>query len=64
VSYGVVRYGYGLQLPQLAAEFSLSPRTAGAIASGSFAAYCVAALAAQRLIAWRGAGWCCGWPPR
>ncbi|MDF2968443.1 MAG: putative Chloramphenicol resistance protein permease of the major facilitator superfamily [Nocardioidaceae bacterium] len=55
VSYGVVRYGYGLQLPQLAGEFSLSPRTAGAIASGSFVAYCAAALAAQRLIAWRGA---------
>ena len=55
VTYGMVRYGYGLQLPQLAAEFSLSPRTAGAIASGSFAAYCVAALVAQRLIAWRGA---------
>lgn len=55
VTYGMVRYGYGVQLPQLAAEFSLSSRTAGAIASGSFAAYCVAALAAQRLIAWRGA---------
>lgn len=55
VTYGMVRYGYGLQLPQLAAEFSLSSQTAGVIASGSFAAYCVAALAAQRLIAWRGA---------
>lgn len=55
VTYGVVRYGYGLQLPQLAAEFSLSPRTAGAVAAGSFAAYCAAALAAQRLIARRGA---------
>lgn len=55
VTYGVVRYGYGLQLPQLAAEFSLSPRTAGAVAAGSFAAYCAAALASQRLIARRGA---------
>jgi len=55
VTYGIVRYGYGLQLPQLTAEFSLSSRTAGAIAAGSFAAYCAAALAAQRLIAWRGA---------
>lgn len=55
VTYGVVRYGYGLQLPQLAAEFSLSPRTAGAVAAGSFAAYCAAALAAQRLIDRRGA---------
>ena len=55
VAYGMVRYGYGLQLPQLAEEFSLSTRASGAIASGSFAAYCVAALGAQRLIAWRGA---------
>ncbi|HSP36840.1 MAG TPA: YbfB/YjiJ family MFS transporter [Frankiaceae bacterium] len=55
VTYGMVRYGYGLQLPQLTAEFALTPRTAGAIASGSFAAYCVAALVAQRLIARRGA---------
>jgi MFS family permease len=55
VTYGMVRYGYGLQLPQLAAEFSLSARTSGAIAAGSFAAYCVAALAAQRLIERRGA---------
>ncbi|SOD97693.1 YbfB/YjiJ family MFS transporter [Blastococcus haudaquaticus] len=55
VTYGVVRYGYGLQLPRLTAEFSLSPRAAGAIAAGSFAAYCAAALAAQRMIARRGA---------
>ncbi len=55
VTYGVVRYGYGLQLPTLTAEFSLSPQVAGVIAAGSFAAYCVAALVAQRLIARRGA---------
>ena len=55
VTYGAVRYGFGLQLPQLSAEFSLSSRTAGTIAAGSFAAYCVAALAAQRLIRSRGA---------
>lgn len=55
VTYGVVRYGYGLQLPTLTAEFSLSPQVAGAIAAGSFAAYCVAALVAQQLIARRGA---------
>ncbi|WP_298803734.1 MFS transporter [uncultured Pseudokineococcus sp.] len=55
LTYGVVRFGYGLQLPQLSAEFSLPPGLAGAIASGSFAAYCVAALVAQRLIAARGA---------
>ncbi|MEJ5886993.1 MFS transporter [Pseudokineococcus marinus] len=55
LAYGVVRFGFGLQLPQLSAEFSLSSGLAGAIASGSFAAYCVAALVAQRLIAARGA---------
>ncbi|WNB86879.1 MFS transporter [Cellulomonas sp. ATA003] len=56
VAYGLVRYGYGLQLPQLTEDFALSPGIAGAIASGSFGAYCVAALAAQRLIGRRGAG--------
>ena len=55
VTYGAVRFGYGLHLPQLSAEFALSSRTAGAIAAGSFAVYCVAALVAQRLIRSRGA---------
>lgn len=55
VTYGMVRYGYGLQLPQLSTEFALSSRTAGVIAAGSFAAYCAAAWAAQRLIDQRGA---------
>ncbi|KQT94308.1 hypothetical protein ASG49_05300 [Marmoricola sp. Leaf446] len=50
ITYGVVRYGFGLQLPVLAREFSLSSGLAGLVAAGSFAAYCVAALAAQRLI--------------
>ncbi|WP_251149954.1 MFS transporter [Cellulosimicrobium sp. Marseille-Q4280] len=53
VTYGMVRYGYGLQLPQLTAELGLSPTAAGAIASGSFAAYCAAALWAQRSMARR-----------
>lgn len=55
VTYGVVRYGFGLQLPRLSEEFGLTSAQAGAIAAGSFAAYCVAALAAQRLIDRRGA---------
>lgn len=55
VTYGVVRYGFGLQLPRLSEEFGLTSGQAGAIAAGSFAAYCVAALAAQRLIGRRGA---------
>lgn len=55
VTYGVVRYGFGLQLPRLSEEFALSSGVSGAIAAGSFAAYCVAALAARRLIPRRGA---------
>ncbi|WP_380165148.1 MFS transporter [Jannaschia sp. R86511] len=55
VTYGAVRYGFGLQLPTLAAEFDLSPRTSGLIASGSFVAYCLAALVARRVIDRRGA---------
>src|SRR3712207_5527188 len=55
VTYGLVRFGYGLQLTQLSAEFSLTPSASGLIASGSFAAYCVAALVARRTIDRRGA---------
>ncbi|WP_432573234.1 MFS transporter [Kineococcus sp. SYSU DK005] len=54
VTYGVVRFGFGLQLTRLSAEFSLSPGTAGLIASGSFAAYCVSALLARRVVDRRG----------
>ena len=50
ITYGVVRFGYGLHLPQLTAELSLSPRLAGPIASGSFAAYCATALVAGRVV--------------
>ncbi|MCM3533992.1 YbfB/YjiJ family MFS transporter [Cellulosimicrobium funkei] len=53
VTYGVVRYGYGLQLPTLTSELGLSSAAAGAIAAGSFAAYCAAALGAQRAMARR-----------
>ncbi|MBE9925055.1 MFS transporter [Cellulosimicrobium cellulans] len=53
VTYGVVRYGYGLQLPTLTTELGLSSAAAGAIAAGSFAAYCAAALGAQRTMARR-----------
>ncbi|WP_186381211.1 YbfB/YjiJ family MFS transporter [Cellulosimicrobium sp. TH-20] len=53
VTYGVVRYGYGLQLPTLTTELGLSSAAAGAIAAGSFAAYCAAALGAQRAMARR-----------
>lgn len=55
VVYGLVRFGYGLYLPVLSAEFSLSSSLAGTIAAGSFVAYCVAALAAQRALVSTGA---------
>ncbi|WKN50115.1 MFS transporter [Nocardioides sp. Arc9.136] len=51
VTYGLVRFGYGLHLPVLADEFAISPGIAGAVAGGSFAGYCAAALLAHRLVA-------------
>ncbi|MEX5720790.1 MFS transporter [Geodermatophilus maliterrae] len=50
VTYGLVRFGYGLHLPTLVSEFGLPAAVAGAIAAGSFAGYCAAALLAQWLI--------------
>lgn len=50
VTYGLVRFGYGLHLPTFTAEFILPPVVAGGIAAGSFAGYCAAALLAQWLI--------------
>jgi predicted MFS family arabinose efflux permease len=51
VTYGLARYGYGLYLPEFRADFGLSARAAGSIASGSFLAYCLAAALAARLVA-------------
>jgi predicted MFS family arabinose efflux permease len=42
VTYGLARYGYGLYLPTLRAEFALSATTAGTLASVSYASYCLA----------------------
>lgn len=50
VTYGLVRFGYGLHLPTFTAEFALPAAAAGGIAAGSFAGYCAAALLAQWLI--------------
>ena len=46
VCYGLARFAYGLFVPAFGAEFGLDARTAGAIASSSYAAYCVAIVAA------------------
>ena len=51
VTYGLVRFGYGLHLPTFTAEFALPAAVAGSIAAGSFAGFCAAALLARRLIA-------------
>lgn len=47
VCYGMARFAVGLFLPAFRAEFGLAAATAGAIASGGYAAYCVAILAAS-----------------
>lgn len=54
-TYGVVRYGFGLQLPQLSTELGIDAATAGLVAAGSFASYCLVALLAGRLVVRRGA---------
>lgn len=41
LSYGLARFAYGLLLPQIREDLSLSPSTAGWIGSGAFAAYCL-----------------------
>jgi predicted MFS family arabinose efflux permease len=46
VCYGLARFAYGLFVPAFTAEFRLDAATAGAIASGSYAAYCVAIVVA------------------
>ncbi len=46
VCYGLARFAYGLFVPTFRAEFGLDAATAGAIASGSYAAYCVGIVAA------------------
>ncbi|WP_138733646.1 MFS transporter [Modestobacter excelsi] len=50
VTYGLARYGFGLYLPQLRSEFGITSSTAGSIAAGSYLAYCLTALLAQRWV--------------
>ncbi len=44
--YGLARFAYGLFVPAFTAEFGLGAAAAGAIASSSYAGYCVAIVAA------------------
>lgn len=49
VCYGLARFAYGMFLPAFRAEFGLDPQTAGAIAAGSYVAYCAAIVASTIL---------------
>jgi predicted MFS family arabinose efflux permease len=42
VSFGLARYGYGLLLPEMRAEFAMGADTAGLISSGAYLSYLVA----------------------
>jgi predicted MFS family arabinose efflux permease len=46
VCYGLARFAYGLFVPAFTAEFGLGAAAAGAIASSSYAGYCVAIVVA------------------
>ncbi len=43
VTFGMARYGYGLLLPDIRREYGLGPGTLGAIATGAYVVYLVAA---------------------
>lgn len=49
VCYGLARFAYGLFVPNFRAEFALDAATAGVIASGSYASYCVAIVVSMLL---------------
>ncbi|HZC14209.1 MAG TPA: MFS transporter [Thermoleophilaceae bacterium] len=51
VGYGLARYGYGLFLPDLRAEFGLSRAALGLIASTAYASYLLAVISAGALTA-------------
>lgn len=42
VTFGLARYGYGLLLPEMQAEFAMGSDTAGLISSGAYLSYLVA----------------------
>ncbi|MDT7744301.1 MAG: hypothetical protein QOE59_3379 [Actinomycetota bacterium] len=46
VCYGLARFAYGLFVPAFRTEFGLDAASAGAVASGSYGAYCVAIVVA------------------
>ncbi len=54
VSFGLARYGYGLLLPEMQAELSISAGAAGLIASGTYVSYLLANFGVVWLTGWRG----------
>jgi predicted MFS family arabinose efflux permease len=52
-SYGLGRYAYGLYLPSLRTELGFGAATAGAVAAGAYAGFCVGLVAAA-VVAGRG----------
>jgi len=42
ITFGLARYGYGLLLPEMRAEFAMGAGAAGVISSGAYASYLVA----------------------
>lgn len=49
VCYGFARFAYGMFVPEFRSEFALTSTAVGLIAAGSYAAYCVAIIAATAL---------------
>ncbi|XWN33599.1 MAG: MFS transporter [Devosia sp.] len=50
VCYGLARFAFGLFLPEIRADLSLTPTFAGLIAGGSFLGYCLAIVASAGLV--------------
>ncbi|WP_448609573.1 MFS transporter [Geodermatophilus sp. URMC 60] len=57
VTYGLARYGFGLHLPRFRSDLGLSTGAAGAIAAGSYLAYCATAVLGLRLVGRGRARW-------
>ena len=57
VSYGLARFAFGLFLPHIRADLSLSSTIAGLIAGGSFLGYCLAIVTSAALTERVGARW-------
>lgn len=50
VTYGLARFAWGMMMPQVAQQISLSPRASGMLAACSYQAYCLATPGATLLL--------------